>query len=73
MNPIKEKIKQKIEHINNLQAVELEIYQSILNDFKEQIETDIQEGEGLEPYLYDAAFNGSDFDDFWHKFINKSV
>jgi hypothetical protein len=73
MNPIKEKIKQKIEHINNLQAVELEIYQSILNDFKEQIETDLQEGEGLEPYLYDTAFNGSDFDDFWYKFINKSV
>jgi hypothetical protein len=73
MNPIKEKIKQKIEHINNLQAVELEIYQSILNDFKEEIETDVQEGEGLEPYLYDTAFNGSDFDDFWHKFINKSV
>ena len=73
MNNKKEKVRQKIEHINNLQAVELEIYQSILNDLKEELESDIQEGEGLEPYLYDTAFNGSDFDDFWHKFINKSV
>jgi predicted nucleic acid-binding protein len=73
MNDIKQKIKKQLKRISNLQTVELQIYQSILDDLKEQIEIDIKEGDGLEPHLFDVAFNDCDFDLFWDRFINKNV
>jgi hypothetical protein len=73
MNDIKQKIKKQLKRISNLQTVEEQIYGSILDDLKEQMEIDIKEGEGLEPHLFDVAFNACDFDLFWDRFINKTV
>lgn len=73
MNDIKEQIRQKVQYIDALQKIELDLYNSIVNVIEGDLGKTVEEGTDIEPYLFDVAFNGCDFDSFWDRFIDKSV
>lgn len=71
MNNIKERIKQKIQNIESLHSIELDLYDSIINIIRDDLGKSVEEGVDMEPYLFDVVFNGMDLESFWNRFIDK--
>lgn len=71
MNNIKERIKQKIQNIESLHSIELDLYNSIINIIRDDLGKSVEEGVDMEPYLFDVVFNGMDLESFWNRFIDE--